>query len=67
MKKIIKIDGMTCNHCKMNVEKALKQVAGVKAVEVSLFLKQAELEADESVNQAALKQAIVNAGYQIKE
>ena len=67
MKKVIKIEGMTCNHCKMNVEKALKQVVGVKAVEVSLFLKQAELETEETVNQTALKQAIVNAGYKVKE
>jgi copper chaperone CopZ len=67
MKKVIKIEGMSCNHCKMNVEKALKQVVGVKAVEVSLFLKQAEIETEENVNQAALNQAIVNAGYQVKE
>ena len=67
MKKVIKIEGMSCNHCKINVEKALKQVVGVKAVEVSLFLKQAEIETEESVNQAALNQAIVNAGYQVKE
>lgn len=67
MKKVIKIEGMSCNHCKINVEKALKQVVGVKAVEVSLFLKQAEIETEENVNQAALNQAIVNAGYQVKE
>ena len=32
----VKIEGMSCNHCKMRVEKALKQVQGVDEVQVDL-------------------------------
>ena len=32
MKKEFKIEGMSCNHCRMHVEKALNGVEGVKAV-----------------------------------
>lgn len=33
---IIKVEGMNCNHCRANVENAIKSVAGVTKVEVSL-------------------------------
>ena len=45
-KKIIYIDGMSCNHCKMTVEKVLKELSGVKKVEVDLGKKEAIMEAD---------------------
>lgn len=32
----IKIDGMSCNHCKMTVEKALSKIEGVKSYKVDL-------------------------------
>lgn len=34
--KTIKIDGMSCNHCVMNVKKAISSVKGVEDVDVSL-------------------------------
>lgn len=33
---VLKIEGMTCMHCKMNVEKALRGVAGVTNAQVDL-------------------------------
>lgn len=33
---IIKVDGMNCSHCRANVENAIKSVAGVTKVDVSL-------------------------------
>ena len=33
---LYKVDGMACNHCKANVEKAISDVPGVEAVEVDL-------------------------------
>jgi copper chaperone len=38
---ILKIEGMSCNHCKMAVEKALKAVPGVTSAIVDLAAKQA--------------------------
>ena len=32
----LKIGGMTCNHCRMAVERALKEVPGIQAVDVDL-------------------------------
>jgi len=36
MKKVIKVSGMTCEHCKARVEKALSSVDGVKSAKVDL-------------------------------
>lgn len=63
MKKILTIEGMTCNHCKMRVEKILK---GFDAeVEVSLEEKTATVTADHELNDAKLKSAIDEAGYEV--
>ena len=43
MKKIF-IEGMQCNHCKMSVEKALKEIDGVVEVTVNLEEKNAIVE-----------------------
>ena len=34
--KTFKVGGMSCNHCKMSVEKAVSSVPGVDSVEVDL-------------------------------
>ena len=64
-KTVFKVDGMTCNHCKMNVEKALQAVSGVESAT-------ADVEAKEVVvtGQADHKQiimAIKLAGYSVQE
>lgn len=38
---ILKIEGMSCGHCKMSVEKALQAVEGVVSVNVDLEKKEA--------------------------
>ena len=48
MSTIINITGMSCNHCKMAVEKALKAVPGVKEVEVNLERARLLLKAQQS-------------------
>lgn len=63
-KVVIGVEGMSCNHCKMAVEKALKSLAGVTNAIVSLENKNAEIEYDENVvDVEKLKQAIKDAGY----
>jgi len=37
----LKIEGMSCGHCKMGVEKALQAIAGVVSVSVDLEKKEA--------------------------
>ena len=38
---ILKVEGMSCGHCKMSVEKALKAVPGVTGATVDLAKKEA--------------------------
>ena len=65
MTTTISIEGMMCAHCQAHVEKALKEVAGVTEVTVSLENKNAIVTGDASVE--ALKQAVVDAGYEVTD
>jgi len=57
----ITVLGMTCNHCKMNVENAAKSVPGVTAVEATPSENSLKIfgQADES----AIRKAVETAGY----
>ena len=54
-KRVFKIDGMMCNHCRANVEKALQSLQGVDNVAVDLAAGTA------TVTGAATDDAIVSA------
>ena len=65
-KTTLKIQGMTCNHCSMRVQKALKGVAGVQDALVDLGKAEAAVTFDEAkVNADKLAAAVVDAGYKI--
>lgn len=66
MKKNIKIEGMSCEHCRKHVEKALNAIAGLTA-RVDLGAKTAYTVTDGSVSDEALKKAIEDAGYEAVE
>lgn len=57
----LKVQGMTCNHCKMHVEKALNGVSGVE--KVSVDLSKGEAVVDGNANREALVKAVTDAGY----
>ena len=65
MTTTISIEGMMCANCQAHVEKALKEVAGVTEVTVSLENKNAVVTGDASVE--TLKQAVVDAGYEVTD
>ena len=59
----IKIEGMSCGHCRAAVEEALKQVEGVTAVlEVSLEKGLAQIEGDAPAER--LIEAVKQSGYE---
>ena len=58
----LQIEGMTCGHCKMAVEKALKSVNGVTDVQVSLEKKSAEINGS-GFDEQSLIEAVENAGF----
>lgn len=67
MKKIMKIEGMMCQHCVAHVTKALSGIAGVKSVDVNLKKKTATVELSEEVLNETLTKAVVDAGYEVKK
>ncbi len=62
-KKKIMIEGMTCNHCVMNVRKAIENTPGVKTVEVVLADNLAFVEGD--YNFVDLKKNVEEMGYKV--
>ncbi len=63
MKKTIKIDGMSCNHCVMNVKKNLSKL---DLKEFKVEIGSVEVEFDESeVNEKEIFEAIEEAGYKV--
>ena len=65
MKKILTVEGMMCNHCKMHVENALKGVDGVADAQVNLEQKTAEVTLAKDVADDALTAAVKDAGYEV--
>ncbi|NLI13670.1 heavy-metal-associated domain-containing protein [Pelotomaculum propionicicum] len=68
MEKItLKVEGMSCGHCKAAVEKALKDTGGVLAAEVDLDAKSVQVDYDrDRVDRAGLVKAIEDAGYDVQ-
>jgi len=60
------VEGMMCNNCRAHVEKALLSLKGVKSVQASLETKTVTVTAKESVEESALKSAVVAAGYKVE-
>jgi copper ion binding protein len=63
MKTKLQVEGMSCEHCVKALTEALKAVPGVKAADVRLKTKSADVEHDESVTLDALKAAVADAGF----
>ena len=64
MKKTIKIEGMSCNHCVMAVKDALSEIVGVSSINVELENKKAIVEG-KNLSDENLKEAIEDAGYDV--
>lgn len=63
----LQVQGMTCGHCKAAVTNALKELDGVKRVEVHLQEGTVDVDYDETkVNVEKLKEAIEEQGYDVK-
>ncbi len=61
----IKIEGMMCEHCKKRVTEAIQSVSGVREVTVNLKKKSAEVVGEFDLSK--VKEAVISAGYGIKE
>lgn len=57
----LKVEGMTCNHCRMHVENALRGVNGVENAQVDLAKGEAVVTG--AANREDLIKAVEEAGY----
>jgi len=66
-KKILKVEGMSCNHCVMAVKNSLRSVESVESVEVDLSSGTAEVLLNTDIDDDLLKKAVQDAGYMVAE
>ena len=59
------VEGMTCNHCKMNIENSINQHAGIKKVIANIKNGEVTLIA-EDIDLNKVKSAVENIGYKYK-
>lgn len=61
---VLRIEGMSCQHCVMRVKKAISQLAGVSDSQVDVGT--ARITYDETkVQEDALRKAVEGAGYKV--
>ncbi len=65
MASVLKVKGMSCQHCVMSVKKALGKVEGIQNVEVDLETGEVRFENTKSVSLTRVEKAIEEAGYQV--
>ncbi len=63
--RVLKVNGMTCQHCKRAVEGALQDLPGVVKAVVDLDKGEVTVDFSQSVAQDALAAAIDEAGYEL--
>lgn len=61
---VIKVNGMSCNHCKNALEKGLKTDKGVKDAVVNLLEKNVKIVMEDTVDINSLYAIIEDAGYE---
>ncbi len=67
MKQIVTVPDMSCKHCKMTIEHAVKGLPGVKNVNADPDTKKVEIDYDDNTATLdAIKRAIEEAGYEVK-
>ncbi len=64
--RIIKVDGMMCEHCEMHVKKALEAIDGVETAVADHKKGEVKLSLKKAVSDNELKAAIEAAGYDFK-
>jgi len=65
MASILKVKGMSCQHCVMSVKKALGQLEGVQNIEVDLQKGEVRFENTKTMALSQIEKAIKEAGYEV--
>ncbi|MBN2158771.1 MAG: heavy-metal-associated domain-containing protein [Spirochaetes bacterium] len=68
MRKILTALDMSCDHCKMTIEKAVKELSGITQVNADPDTKKITIDFDEHVvSLDDIKGVIIEAGYNVDE
>ncbi|MDQ0159544.1 copper chaperone [Alkalibacillus salilacus] len=66
MELTLKVQGMSCDHCKQAVQGALKELDGIASVEVNLDSGNVDVTYDEdTVGKEEMEEAIEEQGYDV--
>jgi len=65
MASVLKVKGMSCQHCVMSVTKALNQLEGVQNIEVDLQKGEVRFDNTKGVASDRIAKAIADAGYEV--
>lgn len=66
IKKIIHVDGMSCQHCVNHVKSALESIQGVSNVKVNLDSNTAVIKSSTEISDSNIEEVIKEAGYEVK-
>lgn len=61
----LKVNGMSCQHCVMSVTRALKQLEGIKNIQVDLAKGEVRFDNIREVASDKIEKAIADAGYEV--
>ena len=65
-KEVFQVEGMSCNHCKMAVETAVKKLPGMLQAEVDLTAKTLQVEYEGAkTSSLQIRQAVEEAGFEV--
>ena len=67
MKKVVKVNGMNCNHCEMHVQDAIEELDGVLNVKADHNTGIVEIEYNKEVPDDMIKTAVEEAGYEFAQ
>lgn len=65
MVSVIKVKGMSCQHCVMSVTKALNQLEGIQSIQVDLQKGEVRFDNTKTIASNRIEKAIQDAGYEV--
>ncbi|MBE1554825.1 copper chaperone [Filibacter limicola] len=65
LKEILKVEGMSCNHCVNSIETNVGELTGVSTVKVDLGNNEVLVEFDNAATLAQIKETIEDQGYDL--
>ena len=68
IKKSLKVEGMTCQHCVQTITNSLEDKQGIETVAINIDKKEVRIEFDEAnINLEQISSEIVALGFEIKK